>query len=165
MKTILSTLLFLVTVNFSHAQIAFRTGDKGLDAELNILNTEAKRDLTKFKDEVSKEYSLSKEKIQALLDKKMEPAEIILSGRIAKISKRPVDDVVKSYEKNKGKGWGVVAKEMGIKPGSAEFHALKGKPKKGMPADKGNKPVPQNENKEDKKPASKETPTKGKKKG
>lgn len=29
MKTILSTLLFLVTVNFSYAQIAFRTGVKG----------------------------------------------------------------------------------------------------------------------------------------
>jgi hypothetical protein len=26
---------------------------------------------------------------------------------------------------NKGKGWGVIAKNLGIKPGSAEFHALK----------------------------------------
>ena len=40
-----------------------------------------------------------------------------------------IDDVIISYKKNKEKGWGVIAKEMGIKPGSPEFHALKGKTK------------------------------------
>ena len=30
------------------------------------------------------------------------------------------------YEQDRGQGWGVIAKRMGIKPGSAEFHALKG---------------------------------------
>lgn len=29
------------------------------------------------------------------------------------------------YGDRKGQGWGVMAKELGIKPGSAEFHALK----------------------------------------
>jgi hypothetical protein len=29
------------------------------------------------------------------------------------------------YKQSKGKGWGVIAKELGIKPGSPEFHALK----------------------------------------
>jgi hypothetical protein len=33
--------------------------------------------------------------------------------------------VMATYESHKGKGWGVIAKELGIKPGSAEFHALK----------------------------------------
>ena len=35
------------------------------------------------------------------------------------------DQVFKIYNANKGKGWGVIAKELGIKPGSPEFHALK----------------------------------------
>jgi len=29
------------------------------------------------------------------------------------------------YRADKGKGWGVLAKSLGIKPGSKEFHALK----------------------------------------
>jgi hypothetical protein len=33
--------------------------------------------------------------------------------------------VVDVYKKNRGKGWGVIAKSLGIKPGSPEFHALK----------------------------------------
>lgn len=151
MKTIVSTLLLLLTVNFSQAQIAFRTGDKGFDAELNVMNTEAKRDLSKFKEEAAKEFNLSKEKIQALLDKKMEPAEIVLSGRLSKITLKPIEVVVTSYENNKDKGWGAIAKDLGIKPGSAEFHALKGK-------SKGKK------DKHEHKEKSKESHSKGKKK-
>ncbi len=37
----------------------------------------------------------------------------------------PYERVVQVYQGNKGKGWGVIAKSLGIKPGSPEFHALK----------------------------------------
>jgi hypothetical protein len=33
--------------------------------------------------------------------------------------------VVREYKAHKGQGWGVIAKNLGIKPGSKEFHALK----------------------------------------
>ena len=33
---------------------------------------------------------------------------------------------MRERERNRGQGWGVIAQRMGIKPGSAEFHALKG---------------------------------------
>jgi len=33
--------------------------------------------------------------------------------------------VVKEYDVNKDKGWGVMAKNLGIKPGSDAFHSLK----------------------------------------
>ena len=39
-------------------------------------------------------------------------------------AKRP-EAIVETYQTNRTKGWGVIAKELGIKPGSAEFHALK----------------------------------------
>lgn len=32
---------------------------------------------------------------------------------------------IQTYKANKCKGCGIIAKELGIKPGSAEFHALK----------------------------------------
>jgi hypothetical protein len=42
---------------------------------------------------------------------------------------KPIEEVVSTYEKNRDKGWGYIAQQMGIKPGSPEFHALKGKSK------------------------------------
>lgn len=35
------------------------------------------------------------------------------------------DRIMGVYGSRKGQGWGAMAKELGIKPGSAEFHALK----------------------------------------
>jgi hypothetical protein len=43
-------------------------------------------------------------------------------GRIAR---KPPAAVIEIYNKNKGKGWGAVARSLGIKPGSPEFKALK----------------------------------------
>ena len=45
--------------------------------------------------------------------------------RVAEITKKPVDVVLKEYKANKRRGWGVIAKNLGIKPGSKEFHELK----------------------------------------
>jgi hypothetical protein len=41
------------------------------------------------------------------------------------MSNRPIDYVIEKYKAEKGKGWGVLAKSLGIKPGSKDFHALK----------------------------------------
>lgn len=130
-KYYLLALGFLFTTSLSFSQISFKTGDASLEAELNVLNDEAKKDLSSFKSKIVSDFGLTKEKVENLLDKSLEPAEIILSGRIADITGNSVEDVVKSYESNKDKGWGQVAKDLGIKPGSAEFHALKGKSNKG----------------------------------
>jgi hypothetical protein len=42
------------------------------------------------------------------------------------MTKKPLNVVLQTYKKNTGKGWGNIAKQLGIKPGSPEFHALKG---------------------------------------
>ncbi|ASS47866.1 MAG: hypothetical protein A3E30_16915 [Fluviicola sp. RIFCSPHIGHO2_12_FULL_43_24] len=104
----------------------YDSGDKELDTQLKTINTEAKKDLEQFKTDVSKKYSTTIDKIEALINLGMQAADIIMAHEVSAIVLRPVDDVVACYEKNKGKGWGVIAKEMGIKPGSAEFHQLKG---------------------------------------
>ena len=59
----------------------------------------------------------------------MEPAEMYLALEISSSVNKPVESVIDMYEANRGKGWGYVAQQMGIKPGSPEFHALKGKSK------------------------------------
>ncbi|MDZ4165721.1 MAG: hypothetical protein U1C55_11400, partial [Smithellaceae bacterium] len=45
--------------------------------------------------------------------------------RLGEISGKPTDSVMEKYRSEKGKGWGAMAKSLGIKPGSEEFHTLK----------------------------------------
>jgi hypothetical protein len=45
--------------------------------------------------------------------------------RLAEMSRQPADHVIAQYRSGKGQGWGALAKSLGIKPGSQEFHALK----------------------------------------
>lgn len=125
MKKLLIAAL-LISTQSVFAQITFSTGNADLDKHLLNLNNKAKEDINKFKEEVKKAYNMPIEKIEELLDL-MEPAEVILTNDIAEIAKKPVDKVVQTYQANKDKGWGDIAKEMGIKPGSPEFHALKEK--------------------------------------
>ena len=69
----------------------------------------------------------------------MSPADVFMTLQVASVTGKDPDVVAQSYVKNKNKGWGVIAKELGIKPGSAEFHALKGKAKNKNKKEKGEK--------------------------
>jgi len=120
-------LLFLVFSAYSaSSQIAFNTGNAQLDSDLNALNLSAKSDLGAFKTDMKLSYNVSDKKFDYMrVTLKMAPGEIYLALEIAKIAKKPVDDVLKVYKTDKSKGWGYIAKQLGIKPGSAEFHQLK----------------------------------------
>ena len=104
-----------------------RTGDTTFDATLGDLNLQTHGDnLSDFISNLSLSYDVPRLKIEYLIDKvKMTPADVYMTVGIAQITSRPIDEVVDQYRANKGKGWGVIAKQLGIKPGSKEFHALK----------------------------------------
>lgn len=121
--------LFVAITSFSFSQLSFNTGSKELDSDLNSINVSAKADLGGFKVELSKEFGVSTKEIDGLFSIGMEPGEVYLSLEISNISGNSVEKVGQCYKENKGKGWGVIAKEMGIKPGSPEFHQLKGNSK------------------------------------
>jgi len=121
-----------------YGQTNYNSGDKELDTELAEINSAAKLDLAKFKGELLTAYKIPAVKVDELLKEKMEPAEILLAAKISSIAKKPLELVVTSYKTNKSKGWGYIAKEMGIKPGSPEFHSLKNQ-SKGNGKDKSNK--------------------------
>jgi hypothetical protein len=53
------------------------------------------------------------------------PADAFMAFQFGQMAHRPPETVIHTYQAHKGKGWGVIAKELGIKPGSREFHALK----------------------------------------
>jgi len=136
MKKIFILIVSTFSLQFTIAQVSFNTGNVDFDADLNVINTNAKTDLGKFKTDLSVSYNVSVTEIDKLLNLGMVPGEVYLGLEIISIANRTINDLTTSYTKNKGKGWGVIAQELGIKPGSDEFHALKGKCKNKK--DKGN---------------------------
>lgn len=125
-KTIFLALLLLANISFGQD---YNSGDTELDANLKIVNTNANKDLAAFKLDLTKTFNVPMPKVEACFKVGMAPADAFMAFQISKIAKKPIEDVITVYKTSKSKGWGAMAKELGIKPGSAEFHALKGKAK------------------------------------
>ena len=51
--------------------------------------------------------------------------DIYMATALSRISKRPVGAVAEDFRRNPGRGWGVMAMNLGIKPGSPEFKQMK----------------------------------------
>ena len=124
-KAVILILTLLFTI-ISNAQVLLNTGSVELDNDLNKINADARLDFETFKTNLALSYNISDIKIDYLIvSVKMEPAEVYLALELSKLSGRSIDQVVEIYEVNRNKGWGIIAKELGIKPGSPEFHKLK----------------------------------------
>jgi len=97
----------------------------GLDDFLSHVNVQARVDLPGFSAKISNQFGVSQVQVQAVLGRVREPADAFMVFQLGQMSGRSPERVMEVYGPNKGQGWGVIAKELGIKPGSAEFHALK----------------------------------------
>jgi hypothetical protein len=96
-----------------------------LDSFLGRLNVQAKADMNGFSIQLSTQFNVPVPQVQAIIKSVDAPADAFMVLQLGQMAKRPPETVVQTYKGNKGKGWGVIAKQLGIKPGSAEFHALK----------------------------------------
>jgi hypothetical protein len=106
--------------------LEIRTGSADLDATLASLNVEAHADLSAFRAEVSASFGVPRSRIDAMIVvDRMEPAEVYLALELASLSGRPIDVVMETYRAEREQGWGRIASELGIEPGSREFQALK----------------------------------------
>lgn len=97
----------------------------GLDGFLQNLNIQARADMNGFSAKVSAQFGVPVVQVRAIIDTVREPADAFMCLQLGQWTQKPAEQVVTVYNANRGKGWGVIAKSMGIKPGSAEFHALK----------------------------------------
>lgn len=105
----------------------FRSGDLWVDTQLGYFSDYGRRDRDYFVDDLVSSYGAPRYLVNELLDKRRwDPGDVYYAAALAYTAHRPLGDVTREYENSKGQGWGVVAQRMGIKPGSAEFHALKG---------------------------------------
>jgi hypothetical protein len=122
MTKILS-LLSAVLLTFLVALPAPASSD--LDVFVSNLNVQAQADLGSFKVRLSTQFGVPAVKVDAVMASVKTPADAYMCFRVGQVASKPVEVVTKEYQANQGKGWGVIAKNLGIKPGSKEFHDLK----------------------------------------
>ena len=127
-RTIFSlSLLAALSIPLGAQAISFNSGDASLDLTLNSLNVQASADTGSFSADLSVTFGVAQPQIQIwMTQERLQPAEVFLVLELGRISSRPPASVIQIYRVNKRKGWGAVAKALGIRPGSPEFKALKG---------------------------------------
>lgn len=118
----------LLAASVAHAQVVgynFRTGDAWVDTRLFEVNDYGARYRDPFVDEMVGHYGAPRSLVADLFGRHWSAGDIFMACAIAHVLGQPCINVVHVYERDRGQGWGNVAKRMGIKPGSREFHALK----------------------------------------
>lgn len=127
-KVVLILFVVLGTLNISQAQIIVSftatTGDSEMNSVLTDVHNQAIKDITAFHNNVVSTFNIVSSKVDAAL-KLLAPGDVYMAAQLSVSVNKPFEEVVKTYQANKSKGWGAIAKDLGIKPGSAEFHAMK----------------------------------------
>ena len=118
----------LGTLNISQAQLIVSftatTGDSEMNSILTDVHNQAIKDITAFHNNVVNTFNIVSSKVDAAL-KILAPGDVYMAAQLSISIGKPFEEVVQTYQKNKTKGWGAIAKDLGIKPGSPEFHAMK----------------------------------------
>jgi len=92
---------------------------------VNGFNIQAEADPSGFRARLATRFKIGDAQINVVLDNVEKPADAYMVLKLGEMSNVPTENVIEEYKSGKGKGWGVLAKRLGIKPGSSEFHALK----------------------------------------
>jgi hypothetical protein len=116
------TLSLLVVLAIVLSATVVAAGDFDWTKDFNI-RAEAGPD--GFKAQLSTRFKIGNAQVEVVLGNVDSPADAYLVFRLGEMSSKSVDYVLNKYKTSKNKGWGVLAKSLGIKPGSKEFKALK----------------------------------------
>jgi len=134
MKRLVLILSFIVAFSFS--ALAASPGDvldkarediESLNKFALSIHKKAAADIEDFHENLMRIKGPPQPKIHELLSAGIPPADVFMMVHISIFSGKPLSAVHDEYNRSKGEGWGVIAKKMGIKPGSTAFHNLKEK--------------------------------------
>lgn len=89
------------------------------------LNVRAEANPSGFRAQLSTRFKIGDAQVKVVLGNVDKPSDAYMVFRLGEMSSRSPDYVLNKYKAGKNKGWGALAKSLGIKPGSNEFHALK----------------------------------------
>ncbi len=118
-KHAVAAILIVAVLGFAAAAYA------DLNSFLGRLNVQAQADIKAFNAKLAAQFSVPLPKVESIVKTVAAPADAFMCLQLSQMAQKPPETVVETYKANQGKGWGVIAKELGIKPGSPEFHALK----------------------------------------
>lgn len=118
----LKKLLFLTGMMLLLVSSSALAGDFDWIKDFNIT---AQADPDGFRARLAARFDMGDVQIRAVLGNVDCPADAYMVLRLGEISGQPAQQVMERYRSNRGKGWGTLAKSLGIKPGSKEFLALK----------------------------------------
>ncbi len=117
--------ILIIVVCFALGTVLAPRANADLDGFLGRLNVQARADLPGFKAKASTQFGIPVPHVQGILDIVPTPADAFMCFQIGLMIGRPPQAVAEIFNRNRHKGWGAMARELGMKPGSAEFHALK----------------------------------------
>lgn len=92
---------------------------------LRSVNNQALHDIKNFNDKLSRQFGIPVPDVEAIVRSVPDPADAFMIFQLGQMAHVEPAVVLDKYKRNKGKGWGRLAQDLGIKPGSPEFHALK----------------------------------------
>jgi len=122
MKTQNAGILLLVVLTIFISAPVVSAGDFDWARDLNI---RAEADPSGFRAQLSTRFKIGDTQVKVVLGNVDSPADAYMVFRLGEMSSSPVDSVLNKYRTEKSKGWGALAKSLGITPGSREFRALK----------------------------------------
>jgi hypothetical protein len=122
MKILSIALIMVVAFLFVAAQVS---ADSEFSSLITSMDVQADANMADFQVRLGAYFGASASQVETISRSVDRPGDAYMCFRVAEIANKPVDIVLKEYKANKGRGWGVIAKKLGIKPGSREFHELK----------------------------------------
>jgi hypothetical protein len=120
MKKAVTVLVSLVLTCF----LAVSAAEAGeLDDFVRSLSVVARADSGGFRADLSARFPGAD--VDVMLRAVDDPADAYMCLRIAQVAHVSTEVVLREYRAHRHSGWGVMAKNLGIKPGSRRFHELK----------------------------------------
>jgi hypothetical protein len=115
-------IIFFTLMNLLIVTSVASAGDFDWTRNFNI---SAKADQSGFKARLEARFKIGDAEVNAVLGDVSNPSDAYILFRLGEMSNQPINQVMEQYRAGKDKGWGVLAKNLGIKPGSGDFHNLK----------------------------------------
>ena len=128
MKRKIVALAGILALALVAGQNLFAQTDKAdLEDKITQVNQAGEQDLNALFTRLSIQYSVELTVLQDLGAQGYEPGQLWLALEIRSASDKTLADALVLVGETEGHGWGLLAQALGIKPGSAEFFALKTK--------------------------------------
>jgi len=127
MKNLIISFVLLASI-ITYAQEIDKVEVKIIDDEtvsyLSDIDVYANSDIVSFRGELSENFGATDDEMDRyLITQEVLPSDVYYGYVLSSTTNQPISSVMNMYTEKKG--WGSIAQELGIKPGSDEFHALK----------------------------------------